>query len=36
MVLRLVQFQTPDGGRAVAALGNDTKGHVVQGVHQHL
>ena len=32
MVLRLVQFQTRDGGRAVAALGNDTKGHAVQGV----
>jgi hypothetical protein len=31
MVLRLVQFQTSDGTR-VAALGNDTKGHVVQGV----
>ena len=32
MVLRLVQFRTQDGGRAVAALGNDTKGQVVQGV----
>jgi len=32
MTLRLVQFQTRDGGRAVAALGNDTTGHVVQGV----
>ena len=32
MVLRLVQFRTKDGARAVAALGNDTKGHVVQGV----
>jgi hypothetical protein len=32
MVLRLVQFQTKDGARAVAALGNDTKGHAVQGV----
>ena len=32
MVLRLVQFKTKDGARALAALGNDTKGHVVQGV----
>ena len=32
MVLRLVQFRTKDGVRAVAALGNDTKGQVVEGV----
>jgi hypothetical protein len=32
MVLRLVQFRTKDGARAVAALGNDTHGQVVQGV----
>ncbi|HEY0265815.1 MAG TPA: AraD1 family protein [Rhizomicrobium sp.] len=32
MVLRLVQFRTMDGARAVAALGNDTPGQVVQGV----
>jgi hypothetical protein len=32
MVLRLVQFRTEDGGRAVAALGNDTHGQVVNGV----
>ncbi len=32
MVLRLVQFQTKDGARAVAALGNDTKGQIVEGV----
>jgi hypothetical protein len=32
MVLRLVQFRTKDGGRALAALGNDTHGQVVQGV----
>jgi hypothetical protein len=30
--LRLVQFRTGDGARAVAALGNDTNGQVVQGV----
>jgi hypothetical protein len=32
MVLRLVQFQTEDGARGVAALGNDTNGQLVQGV----
>src|ERR1700761_4994252 len=32
MVLRLVQFRSSDGGRAVAALGNDIKGQVVQGI----
>ena len=32
MTLRLVQFRTKDGSRAVAALGNDTTGQVVQGV----
>jgi hypothetical protein len=32
MVLRLVQFKTKDGGRAVAALGKDASGQVVQGV----
>jgi hypothetical protein len=32
MMLRLVQFRTKDGARAVAALGNDTHGQVVQGV----
>ena len=32
MAFRLVQFQTPDGARAVAALGNDTHGQVIQGV----
>jgi hypothetical protein len=32
MVLRLVQFRTEDGTRAVAALGNDTHGQVVNGV----
>jgi len=32
MTLRLVQFKTPDGARALAALGNDTKGQLVQGV----
>ncbi len=32
MVLRLVQFRSADGRRAVAALGNDTLGQVVQGV----
>ena len=30
--MRLVQFRTSDGGRAVAALGNDTNGQLVQGV----
>jgi hypothetical protein len=32
MVLRLVQFRTPEGARALAALGNDTHGQVVEGV----
>ncbi len=32
MVLRLVQFRTQGGARAVAALGNDTHGQIVQGV----
>jgi hypothetical protein len=32
MVLRLVQFRTEDGARALAALGNDTKGQIIQGV----
>jgi hypothetical protein len=32
MVLRLVQFRTKDGARAVAALGNDTHGQVITGV----
>ena len=32
MTLRLVQFQTNAGGRAVAAIGNDTKGQIVAGV----
>jgi hypothetical protein len=32
MALRLVQFRTKEGGRAVAALGNDTTGPVVHGV----
>jgi hypothetical protein len=32
MTFRLVQFRTKDGARAVAALGNDTRGHAVQGV----
>ena len=30
--MRLVQFRSPDGERAVAALGNDTNGQVIQGV----
>jgi len=30
--LRLVQFKTQDGARALAALGNDTNGQLVQGV----
>ncbi|MCP5411902.1 MAG: FAH family protein [Alphaproteobacteria bacterium] len=30
--LRLVQFKTRDGSRALAALGNDTNGQLVQGV----
>jgi hypothetical protein len=32
MMLRLVQFRTKDGARAVAALGNDTKGQLIEGV----
>jgi hypothetical protein len=32
MVLRLVQFRTESGARAIAALGNDTHGQIVQGV----
>ena len=30
--MRLVQFKVQDGTRAVAALGNDTVGQIIQGV----